>query len=754
MTATRSVGRSIGATIGLIAFVLAVAGPSAGVAAADPPPRAPVVGPELPVSYPVPGTRQSGNGPAVASGGGISLAVWNGFMARVDRAGAVIDPSRVPLPGYWPDVAFGDENFLVVWSNLDGNDSGVRARRVSPDGTVLDVIDLHLGGYGVGARISFDGTNFLVVWFAGDYIFGTRVSPAGVVLEPAHVIVSAGVLFQLDIAFDGTHHLLVWDRRDPDLDIRGTLLTPDGSPVDPDGFPVAPPVGIPVRPSVTATGDGFFVAWIRWGDVFGSRIDAAGTVLDPAGIPIATGGPDLIPTPDVASDGTNVLVSWQPSAPGTDGTIRLSRIGPDGTVLDPAGIRVPVLNSEAKLSFEGDHYLAVGYHGDDIRGTRVTVGGAVLDPLGIDISIGANAQTVSDAAFDGTNTFVVWYDNREVAPGLQLYGGRVGPEGQVLDGTGIPLSDGDQVSASSVAFDGDNFLVVWSEMREDRGEQAIRAARVNRSGVLLGRFDIAVAGPDQRVGEPGVAFGGGTYLVHWTETTGVDGDLRAARVTPGGVVTDPDGFLLTDHRTAGSDAAFGGNDFLVVWSDAPESGENLDVVGLRVTTAGTVPDREPVRISNAPGPELQAAVAWNEDRFLVAWTQVTDLGQPDGWDIYAARVDDAGAVLDPAGIPIATGPGRKEAPHVAANGPFLVTWTDRRRGGPHQDLLGSRVDPDGAVATPEGFVIATDEDADDRSGTSVTPAAGSNDFSVVYARFLADQPYGATRAFLRTVAPK
>ncbi|NRD64266.1 hypothetical protein HRD49_21155 [Corallococcus exiguus] len=78
-----------------------------------------------------------------------------------------------------------------------------------------------------------------------------------------------------------------------------------------------------------------------------------------------------------------------------------------------------------------------------------------------------------------------------------------------------------------------------------------------------------------------------------------------------------------------------------------------------------------------------------------------------GPEIYAARIDAEGNVLDPAGIPLCTAPYGQEAPAVTWDGKqFLVVWQDYRDNRNYA-IYGARVSPDGTVTTPpDGFRIS------------------------------------------------
>ena len=92
-------------------------------------------------------------------------------------------------------------------------------------------------------------------------------------------------------------------------------------------------------------------------------------------------------------------------------------------------------------------------------------------------------------AFDGTNYLVVWTDSREGGP--KVYGARVSPGGTVLDQDGFAISSAGGAEPT-VAFDGTNYLVVW------RNQASIIGARVDPGGTVLDPGGITISTRRQR----------------------------------------------------------------------------------------------------------------------------------------------------------------------------------------------------------------------------------------------------------------
>ena len=254
----------------------------------------------------------------------------------------------------------------------------------------------------------------------------------------------------------------------------------------------------------------------------------------------------------------------------------------------------------------------------------------------------------------------------------------------------------------AAAFDGTNYLVVWTDNRSGSSED-IYGARVNVGGVVLDPLGIAISTAETYQGCPAVAFNGTNFLVAWYDyRSGSSYDIYGARVSVGGAVLDPTGIAIStaagfqEYPAVGSD----GTNYLVVWHDGRDVGD-LHIYGARVSAGGAVLDPAGIAISTAAVEQYRPRIAFDGTNCLVVWYDYRS-GSP--MDIYGARVSAGGVVLDPAGIAISTAANEQVSPAIAFDGTnYLVVWEDRRSG--TSDIYGARVSVGGSVLDPSGIAI-------------------------------------------------
>jgi hypothetical protein len=89
-----------------------------------------------------------------------------------------------------------------------------------------------------------------------------------------------------------------------------------------------------------------------------------------------------------------------------------------------------------------------------------------------------------------------------------------------------------------------------------------------------------------------------------------------------------------------------GDNYLAVWTRGWD-GPDTDIYGARVDVSGNVLDSLPIPISSAISYQDYAAVVFDGNHYLVVWEDRRDFPEPD---IYGARVTTSGTVLDPSGL--------------------------------------------------------------------------------------------------------
>jgi hypothetical protein len=191
------------------------------------------------------------------------------------------------------------------------------------------------------------------------------------------------------------------------------------------------------------------------GDVFGAVVENTGT---PGGAFVISDATGLQWLPAVASDGTDYFAIWSDGRFG-DRDILGSRITAAGVVLDPLGVFIngdAFSQSNPDVGFDGTNYIATWATGccpQSIGVARVSTLGVVHDPVPIIVSTTGQGENNPAVAADGTNSFVVWHSERLTPNFHNIWGTRLSPAGAVLDSDGIlvstegdPDSDGDGVA--------------------------------------------------------------------------------------------------------------------------------------------------------------------------------------------------------------------------------------------------------------------------------------------------------------------
>jgi hypothetical protein len=647
---------------------------------------------------------------SVAFDGTNYLVVWvderRGYYdicaARVSKDGVVLDPAGIFISSgseeaYYPSVAFDGTNYFVVWEEARNDIYNICGARVNQAGIILDPNGIVITSNEIGEfypSLASDGVNYLVVWEneVDCHIYGARVSQAGIVLDPASIPLSAAASYQSNpaVAFDGTNYLVVWEDWGVNerSDIYGVRVSPAGIVIDSIGIAISTAENEQIFPSIAFDGDNYLIVWEDYRhpdytEIYGARVSPEGVLLDTGGIAIATSNYDH--TPSIAFDGINYFVVWYMETGGEFYHVDGIRINKMGIVLDPQRKFIMFLSADLydegvppAIAYDGINYLVAGERESDddfdIYGAWVSSSGDVLDEEGFVISTAGNDQGNSCIAFDGENYLVVWQDERNIY-NHEIYAVRVNQYGIVLDQVGSKIIGAYQ-GHPAVAFDRQNYFVVW-------GTSEISGARLSQSGSTLESFCFWVSG-----GYPSVAFDGTNYLVVWrAHYSGSHYDIIGRRVNQDGVMVDSNNIIISnaDDDQEYPKVAFDGTNYLVVWDD--ERNDNSKIYGARVSPAGVVLDSAGFAISKLDDSQTRPSVAFDGTNYLVIWREGNYIG--------GTRASKAGDILDKNYIKIS---------NYSANYPvltfdgsnYIVVWRENRRGNGY-DIYGAKIDTSGAV---------------------------------------------------------
>ncbi len=277
----------------------------------------------------------------------------------------------------------------------------------------------------------------------------------------------------------------------------------------------------------------------------------------------------------------------------------------------------------------------------DIHGVRVTPGGVVLDSIVICDDF--HDQLEPSISFGNGIYLVCWTDRRYELPGV--YCARILPDGSVIENNGFPIHpDSMDQNRPAVAFDGNNFLVVWVAF--DTTGFGIYGARVSTDGNVLDSVPITISQGDNWKTNPDISFDGSNYMVIWDDARPADEeyDEWAARVTTDGVLIDTNGIPVdtSDGDQNYPSISFLDPYYLAVWTD--RNSGLLNIFGKRISTYGDLIDASAISLCTASGPQLNAITLSGSERYLVAWTD----GRTgyENADIYAEFVDTAGTGVE------------------------------------------------------------------------------------------------------------
>jgi hypothetical protein len=355
-----------------------------------------------------------------------------------------------------------------------------------------------------------------------------------------------------------------------------------------------------------------------------------------------------------------------------------------------SGAGFPIANTASSesthsVAFDGTNFL-VAVNNDGILAQLVSPSGALLGSVQL-----SDSGDLPLVAFDGANYLLVWVETTTPAP--VVYGQLVSKQAALV-GAPFQVSQSTRVrELDGVAFDGTNYLVVWTDIQP--------FPMTNRD--IYGRFVSAAGAPtgiDFKISDGAgkdatLAFGASSYLVAWTEDV-ANTETRARFVTPAGALQTP---FTVNGSSAPSDnrgsMAFDGTNFLVVWCDEAVGLQSWDIFGQLVSPAAALVGGV-LSFATAPGPQLVPFAAFDGLNYLITWTDgandanedfVCDPGEGTCLDVYGQFLSPAGTLVG-TNFPVVADPGHQgQSPVAWGRGKYLVAWNERL-GTPNEDVFG------------------------------------------------------------------
>lgn len=212
-------------------------------------------------------------------------------------------------------------------------------------------------------------------------------------------------------------------------------------------------------------------------------------------------------------------------------------------------------------------------------------------------------------------------------------------------------------------------------------------AQIGADGTPYNSGEIVVSdGPGDHI-DPSVAFDGQQFLIVWSERTvpsvaGMgysEGRLLARRFTESGDFFDAQPFVIAD-RSRMSSLAYANGVFLVAWVGIGDRrsthGPAAEVFGVRITPSGFILDSVPLLISRDPWDHYDPHVTAGPEGFLVGWLTWRWYGHhsPVFTGSSVAIVSSGGTVTEPIVLqPLSKG--YSTSPSTASNGSeYLAAW--------------------------------------------------------------------------------
>jgi hypothetical protein len=269
----------------------------------------------------------------------------------------------------------------------------------------------------------------------------------------------------------------------------------------------------------------------------------------------------------------------------------------------------------------------------------------ILSGSRISLGITGSAPTL---AFDGTNYLMVWTDPYPMfvfndTDGIgNIYGQFISTSGNLVGTTFTIASAVNRKfgqGRGGLTFNDTTYLVTF--LKGGNHIDYIYGQRISRSGTLIGS-PIQISSHYAR--EQGIAFDGTNYLVAWCKVDhpATDKDIYGQFVSTSGTLVGQN-FLIDGSQYASDNPVtmtFDGSRFLVMFPDEAADNKGWNLYGRFVTPSGTIAER--FMICDSTTNPTYAVAAFDGTNYLITWME------------SAKKMRVKGRYFNPSGIPVST----------------------------------------------------------------------------------------------------
>lgn len=470
-------------------------------------------------------------GRMISNGSGL-YAVWNQqlpdfsmavFGSRIGTNGQKLDGNGVNISGTnepvaytTTSVAWDGSRWKVTWGSADGT----HVARVSTAGQVLDPGGVLVAGPKSGVSASAGNGSVQLAWsdfVTSNYeVFSAQIGSTNVAGPNRTLSVGAPAQLRNDMATSGNGYMMVYRSSTATrnrilaqpLDAAGNPLTAAPTELDAADSP-----DYPGYPAVAWNGSVYLAAWNNATGVVARRLQANGTPVDAA--PFLVMNPGFGPVDVEALGGDFLVVGLRCGINCQYVSPIAARVrGSDRFVLDASPLQMSgTFSSNPRLAVLGGRWLLVWQANVSHDNCAASTLGTFIDSGGVKdtdftvhgsySSCGGNGLFSIGLASSGNVALMV--QSQELTSGTEtdLLGRLIDPDGTVHAYFNLTPWKEDQYRPR-VAWDGSKFVLVWQDQRTDLGGD-------------------------------------------WSlEQIDARSDLMGMRISPAGVVIDPQGFVFSN----------------------------------------------------------------------------------------------------------------------------------------------------------------------------------------------------------------